>query len=155
QLQLVTEDGKWIYFRANDKKPDSYGIYRYEIATGKKELVFGEDGLWSVADHFQEKGTRKLLLSKATGSLTAEYWEWDETQKKLSPLFGQGEKEEYVASYAATPGEVIVSTPKFGDFRRLYRAKPKGKALESTDVTAITPEAKHDVAAFHIDDARK
>lgn len=155
QLQLVTEDGKWIYFRANDKKPDSYGIYRYEIATGKKELVFGEDGLWSVADHVLEKGNRKLLLAKATGALTSEYWEWDEGQKKLSPLFGQGEKTEYRAAYSAIPGELVVSTPKFGDFRRLYRAKPKGKALESADVTAITPDAKHDVAGFHLDDPRK
>lgn len=155
QLQLVTEDGKWIYFRANDKKPDSYGIYRYEIATKKKELVFGEDGLWSVADHVVEKGNRKLLLAKATGALTSEYWEWDESQKKLSPLFGQGEKTEYRAAYSATPGEILVSTPKFGDFRRLYRAKPKGKALETADVTPITPDAKHDVASFHVDEPRK
>ena len=155
QLQLVTEDGKWIYFRANDKKPDSYGIYRYEIATGKKELVFGEDGLWSVADHIVEKGNRKLLLSKATGALTSEYWEWDEAEKKLSPMFGQGERIEYRASYAATPGEVLVSTPKFGDFRRLYRAKPKGKALETADVTPITADAKHDVSGFHLDEPRK
>lgn len=155
QLQLVTEDGKWIYFRANDKKPDSYGIYRYEIATGKKELVFGEDGLWSVADHIVEKGNRKLLLSKATGALTSEYWEWDEAQKKVSPMFGQGEKTEYRASYSATPGEIIVSTPKFGDFRRLYRAKPKGKALEAADVTPITADAKHDVSGFHLDEPRK
>ncbi len=155
QLQLVTEDGKWIYFRANDKKPDSYGIYRYEIATGKKELVFGEDGLWSVADHIVEKGNRRLLLSKATGALTSEYWEWDEGQKKLAPLFGQGEKVEYRAAYSSAPGEIVVSTPKFGDFRRLYRAKPKGKALEIADVTPITPEATHDVSGFHLDEPRK
>jgi dipeptidyl aminopeptidase/acylaminoacyl peptidase len=48
-----------------------------------------------------------------------------------------------------------VSTPKFGDFRRLYRARPKGKALEQADVTAITPEAKHDVSSFHLDRPRK
>jgi dipeptidyl aminopeptidase/acylaminoacyl peptidase len=155
QLAFVTEDGKWVYYRANDKKPDSYAIYRHEIATKKKETVFAEDGLWSVADHTLDKENRKLLLAKATGSLTAEYWEWDEAKKKLSPLFGQGEKEEYRAVYAPTPGEVIVSTPKFGDFRRLYRAKPKGKALEQADVTAITPEAKHDVSSFHLDQPRK
>ncbi len=155
QLQFVSEDGKWIYFRANDKKTDSYGIYRYEIGTRKKELVFGEDGLWWVADQRVDKGNRKLLLGKATGALTAEYWEWDEAKKTLSPLLGQGEKEEYQVAYSATPGELIVSTPKFGDFRRLYRAMPKGKALESADVTAISPDAKHDVAGFHLDQPRK
>ncbi|MDF2694972.1 MAG: Acylamino-acid-releasing enzyme, partial [Labilithrix sp.] len=153
QLQFVSEDGKWIYFRANDRKPDSYAIYRWEITTKKKELVFGEDGLWSATDRVLEKsnGKSKLLLRKATGELTAEYWEWDEAQKKLSPLFGQGEKEEYVASYASTPGELVVSTPKFGEFRRLYRVKPKGNALELADVTAVTPELKHDVSRYALD----
>ncbi|MBX3203612.1 MAG: S9 family peptidase [Labilithrix sp.] len=154
-LQFVSEDGKWIYFRANDQKPDAYAVYRYEIATRKKELVFGEDGLWSVADQRVQKGNRTLLLAKATGALTSEIWEWDEGAKKLTPVFGQGEKTEYRAAYASTPGEVVVSTPKFGDFRRLYRAKPTGKTLELADVTAITPDAKHDVSSFHFDEPRK
>ena len=120
QLQFVSDDGKRLYFRANDVKPDSYAIYRWELATGKRELVFGEDGLWSVADH---DGTR-LLLSKATGALTSELWEYDEATKKTTPLFGQNEKEEYEVSYSANAGELLVQTPKFGDFRRLYRTKP-------------------------------
>jgi dipeptidyl aminopeptidase/acylaminoacyl peptidase len=155
QLQLVTADGKSLYYRANDKKVDSYAIYKYDIATGKKDLVFGDDGLWSLVDHTTDKGKHLLLLAKATGALTSEYWELDESDKKLRPLFGQGEKEEYNAVYAATPGEVIVSTPKFGDFRRLYRAKPKGKALEQADVVPISPEAKHDVSEFHVDEPKK
>jgi len=153
QLQFVSDDGKWLYFRANDVKPDSYAIYRYEVATGKRELVFGEDGLWSVTDHV---GT-KLLLAKATGALTSEYWELDEATKKATPLFGQGEKEEYEAMYAAAPGELLVQTPKLGDYRRLYRTKPtarSGKPLEAADVTPITPDAKHDVSSFFVDRTR-
>jgi dipeptidyl aminopeptidase/acylaminoacyl peptidase len=156
QLQFVSDDGKRLYFRANEKKPDSYGIYKWEVATGKRELVFGEDGLWSVADH---EGT-KLLLTKATGALTSEYWEYDEATKKATPLFGQNEKEEYDASYGANTaatGELIVRTSKFGDFRRLYKTKPTaraGKPLEAADVIAITPDAKHDVASSFIDRTR-
>lgn len=155
QLQLVTEDSRWVYFRANDQKPASYAIYRYEIATGTKELVFGEEGIWSVADHRVEGGSRKLLLSKATGALTSEYWELDERDKKLVPLFGQGEKEEYRAAYAAKAGEVVLSTSKFGDFRRLYRATPAGKPLELADVTPISPERGHDVSGFQLDAPRR
>ncbi len=155
QLQLVTEDGRWLYYRANDKKVDSYAIYKYEIATGKKETVFAEDGLWSVVDHQNDKGNRKLLLSKATGALTAEFWEWDEAQKKLTPLLGQNEKEEYAVSYSANPGELVVLTPKFGDFRRLYRTKPTGKALEQGDVKPISADAKFDVSSYHLDEPRK
>lgn len=151
QLQFVTDDGKWIYFRANDVKPDSYAIYRWEVATGKREQVFGEPGLWSVADH--EGG--KLLLSKATGALTAEIWEWDEAAKKLAPVFGQDEKEEYDVAYAKTAGEVLVRTPKFGEFRRIYKTKSKkGGPLAQGDATAVTPDAKHDVSGFHADAKR-
>ncbi|AKU95244.1 Acylamino-acid-releasing enzyme [Labilithrix luteola] len=153
QLAFVSDDGKWLYYRANDKKPDSYAIYRWEIASGKRETVFAEDGLWNVDDHRGDK----LLLTKATGALTAEYWEWDEAAKKLTPLFGQGEKEEYNAMYAAGPGELLVQTPKFGDFRRLYRVKQApltGKPLEASQGTAITPDVRHDVSSFFIDRAR-
>ncbi len=121
QLQFVSDDGKRLYFRANDVKPNSYAIYKYDVASGKRELVFGEEGLWNVADH---DGSR-ILLSKETGALTSETWEYDETTKKATPLFGQNEKEEYGVSYAAPSGsaELLVQTPKFGDFRRLYRTK--------------------------------
>ena len=37
--------------RANDIKPDSYAIYRYDVKAGKRELVFDTPGLWGVADH--------------------------------------------------------------------------------------------------------
>lgn len=153
QLQFVSEDGKHLYFKANDVKTSSYAIYKYEVASGRRELVFGEEGLWSVADH---EGT-KLLLAKATGALTSELWEYDEATKKATPLFGQNEKEEYEATYGGNAGEMIVQTPKFGDFRRLYRTKPtarSGKPLEPADVTAITPDAKHDVSSFFVDRPR-
>jgi protease II len=153
QLQFVSDDGKHLYFRANDVKPDSYAIYKWELATGKREIVFGEDGLWSAIDH---DGTR-ILLAKATGALTSELWEYDEATKKATPLFGQNEKEEYEVSYAANAGELLVQTPKFGDFRRLYRTKPSarsGKPLEAADVTAVTADVKHDVASFFVDRPR-
>lgn len=153
QLQFVSDDGKHLYFRANDVKQDSYAIYRWEVASGKRELVFGEEGLWSVADH--QNG--KLLLAKATGAMTSEIWEYDEAAKKVTPVFGQNEKEEYEISYAATPGEMVVHTPKFGNFRRLYKTKASarsGKPLEQGDVTAITPDVKHDVAWFALDRPR-
>jgi dipeptidyl aminopeptidase/acylaminoacyl peptidase len=155
QLQFVSDDGKRLYFRANDVATSSYAIYSYDIAAARRELVFGEEGLWSVADH---EGT-KLLLSKATGALTSEVWEYDEATKKATPLFGQNEKEEYEAAYAGsgTPGELVVQTSKFGDFRRLYRTKPtarSGRPLEQADVTPITPDAKHDVASYFIDRPR-
>ena len=48
---FTTDDSKAIYFSANDIKDDSYAIYRYDLATRQRELVFDQPGLWSVSDH--------------------------------------------------------------------------------------------------------
>lgn len=143
-FDFVTEDGKAIYFHSNDVKPDAYAVYRYDLAKGTKEPVVTEPGLWGVADHL-EGGP--ILLQKATGSLSSEYSEWDPATKKLTPVLGQGEKEEYSVQYGASPGQLLVLTPKFGEFRRLYR-------LEKGKFEPVTPEMTWDVSGFSIDDTR-
>jgi dipeptidyl aminopeptidase/acylaminoacyl peptidase len=143
-LEFISDDGKWIYFRANDIKADSYAIYRWDLAKGTRESVFTEPGLWNVDDH---RSDGKLLLKKSTGSLSGEYSEWDPASKKLTPLIGQGETIEYTARYGAASGQLLVLTPKLGEFRRLYRFE-KGK------LEPISPEMKWDVSDFAIDDAK-
>jgi dipeptidyl aminopeptidase/acylaminoacyl peptidase len=140
--EFTSDDSKYIYFRSNDQKPDSYAIYRYDLAGKKIEPVFSEPGLWNIADH-TNRG--KLLLSKATGALSAEIFEFD---GKLTPILGQGEKEEYDVAYGAHPGEILVQTNKLGDFRRLYK-------FVAGKLSPVTPEIPHDVAGFSIDDAKK
>src|SRR5258708_34567958 len=142
--QFTSDDSRYIYYRANDVKPDSYAIYRYDLQSKERELVFGDDGIWSVADH---QGTDKLLLVKEVGSNMEEYFEYAPAAKKLTPLFGQGERENHEAAYAAQPGEILVLTPKLGEYRRLYRWK-EGK------LAPITPDVNHDVSGFSIDHAK-
>ena len=140
-FELISEDGKWVTYRSNDVKRDSYRILRVELATGKKETVFDEPGLWGVAD-WQPDG--RLLLHKATGSQTGEYWEWDPVKKTKTALLGQGDKEELRATYGKKEGELIVVTAKFGDFRRAYR-------WENGKFDPITPELKWNVERAHVD----
>lgn len=140
----VTDDGKTLYFTSNDIMPDSYAVYRYDLAIGKKAAVVTEPGLWSIADH---RPDGRLLLQKATGSLTSEYSEWDPATGKMSPVLGQGDKEEYTVTYGAAPGQFLVLTPKFGEFRRLYR-------FENKKFEPVTPELKWDVSGFGVDQAR-
>ena len=146
-IQTVAEglsrDGRYLYFRSNDRKPDAYAIYRYELATGARELLLDQPGLWSVED---ERGG-KLLLSKATGALSSEWSEWDLARRTLTPLLGQGEAEEYQVAYAAQEGELLVRTNKLGDFSRLYRWK-------AGVLTPVTPELKWDVEGFSLDHPR-
>jgi len=142
-FEFATDDSRWIYYSANDRERASYALYRYKLADGTKELVHGEPGLWSVAGHRDGK----LLLKRATGALTSEYFELNLGDRKLVPRLGQNESEEYEATYAAAPGELLVQTPKFGEFRRLYRFAG-GKFLP------VTPELGWDVDGFLIDEGR-
>jgi len=142
--QFVSGDGRWVYYAANDQKPDSYAIYRWNVATGEKEALVSEPGLWSVADH-RSDGT--LLLSKATGSLTSEYWEWSPATRKATPLLGQDKPEEYTAVYGAAGGQLLVLTPKLGEFRRLCR-------YEGGTLTPLTGALSWDVSGFSVDEAK-
>ena len=144
--QFTTDDSRWIYFRANDKKPENYAIYRYDVAAKQTETVFEQDGIWSVADHL---GTDKLLLVKEVGSNMEELFEYDVPKKALTPLFGQGERENYEAAFGAKPGEIVVLTPKLGEYRRLYTFTAADKKF-----TPISADIKHDVSAFRVDPAR-
>ncbi|NJM27289.1 MAG: S9 family peptidase [Pseudanabaena sp. RU_4_16] len=144
-FSFISDDSRSIYFIANDIKPDSYAIYRYDFETKQKKLIFSEAGFWGIADALP---TGKLLLVKVTGSLSREYYAFDESSKQLTPLLGQGEREEYEVKFGATPDELIVLTPKFGEFRRLYRYM-NGK------FNAVTPEMPMDVSGFEIDYPRQ
>jgi dipeptidyl aminopeptidase/acylaminoacyl peptidase len=141
---FVSRDGRWLYYAANDQRPDAYAVYRHELATGTKERLVDDPALWTPVDA-RDDGT--LLLEKATGALTREYWERPAAGGALRPLLGQGEKVEYAARYGAAPGELLVVTNKLGDLRRPYRAR--GGALEP-----VSPELRWDVSSFEVDEAR-
>ena len=142
-FDFVTPDGEWIYFHANDQKPDAYAVYRWSTRTKAKETIVAEPGLWAIADH---RDDGRLLLQKSTGALSSEYSEWDPATKKLTPVIGQGEAVEYQVRYGAA-GQVLVLTPKLGEFRRLY-------TLSGGKLTPVTPETRWDVSGFDVDDAR-
>jgi dipeptidyl aminopeptidase/acylaminoacyl peptidase len=142
-LAYIAADSKTIYFKANDIKQDSYAFYRYDVGSGKRELVFDTPGLWSLAD---ERGD-KWLMVKNLGATQQEVYEYDLKSKQLTPLLGQNEVEQYRVRYGAKRGQVLVLTNKIGDFDRLY-------SLDAGKLTPISPEVKYDVASFTIDDAR-
>lgn len=144
-FEFVTKDSQWIYFRANDIKSDSYAIYRYNIDSKNKELIYSGDGYWFVADHLDD-GT--LLLGKAITNTASEYFVFDSKTKELKPVIGQGEKQEYAVEFAPKRGEFFVLTPKLGDFRRLY-------LLKNSKLEPITPELNYDVASFSTDRQKK
>ena len=144
-LRLRHADGKWLYFHANDQKPDSYAIYRWST-THEGE---GDDlrGAGPVGDRRPPRRTGGCCCRSRPGALSSEYSEWDPATKKLTPVIGQGEAVEYQVALRRRHGQVLVLTPKLGEFRRLYRSRG-GK------LAPVTPEMKWDVSGFDVDEAR-
>ncbi|MCL2449140.1 MAG: S9 family peptidase, partial [Polyangiaceae bacterium] len=144
-FEAISSDSRFVYFTANDRKPDAYVVYRYDLAHHRKEVAFDrEEGLWHVSD-VRDDG--RLLLRKETGSLTAEYYEWDPAKATLAPLLGVGENEEYDARYGAHDGELVVLTNKLGEYRRLY-------AFRGGEFHPIGDDVKFDVETFEVDRRR-
>jgi dipeptidyl aminopeptidase/acylaminoacyl peptidase len=141
---FISDDSKTVWYRANDRDPAAYAIYRWDVKTHEKTAVFTEPGLWSVIDH---QGDR-LLLANPLGNTHVEISELDTKTGTLTPIVGQGEKEEWRAAYGAKKGTILVRTNKLGEFHRVYEWK-------AGELTPITPEMDADVSSFSIDRARK
>lgn len=147
QYEFTTSDSKFIVYRANDVKPDSYSFYRYNISTGEKELLFSPEGYWRAVD-FKDDG--RILLNKSLSNSITEIYEFNMRTKELKPIIGQNEKEEYDARYSSREGEYLVRTSKIGEFRRLYLFNGKNLKLLSEDIKADVQEFKIDFARKHI-----
>ena len=144
---FTSPDSRYIYFSANDREPASYAFYRWDTTTGKKELLFGEPGLWFVADYRWEDGEPTVLFEKAVSSRAQEFYTL--RGGKLEPLFGQGEEVRYSAAWGPQPGEVLVTTDKMGEFTRLYRW------TKAAGFQPLTPEMKKPINGFGIDQSRR
>ncbi|HEY6035773.1 MAG TPA: prolyl oligopeptidase family serine peptidase [Kofleriaceae bacterium] len=143
RLAFISDDSQAVYFTANDRAPDAYAVYRFDVKTGDKQLVFDTPGLWSIADHDGDH----WLMQKRTGSLTSEVYDYDVAAKVLTPMLGVGETEAYDVAYGAKPGQLFALTDKLGEFRRLYEVRA-GK------LAPIVAELPHDIDSFAIDRAR-
>ena len=145
-FEHLSDDGKSLYFSANDRDRATYTVYRFDLTTRQKTLAFeAEPGLWHVAD---AKRDGRLLIRKSVGALAAELFEWQPAAKKLVPLLGQHEHEEYDARYGAQDDELIVLTNKLGEHRQLYR-------FAQNKLTPLTAAQGFDIARFSIDRARR
>lgn len=146
-LQFIADDSKAIYYTANDVKPDTYTVYRWDVATKQRAVAFDQPGLWSIADHKGQGTSERWLMQKALGNNQIEVYEYAPSTKTLTPLLGQNEKVLYEVAYGAGD-DVLVTTDKLSDVSRGY-------VLRKGALTPITPELKFDVEDVSIDQARK
>lgn len=140
QPQVVSPDGRYLYFIANSESPSSFAIHRYDFKEKKSELVYSEPGQWRVDDVHKDGS---LLINDAKSNYFNEYFIYNPDKKTKEPLLGQDEKELYDAAWAPDGKNFFVATHKFGDFIRLYLYNPADKKFEP-----ITPDVKMDVKGF-------
>ncbi|MEQ1506982.1 MAG: prolyl oligopeptidase family serine peptidase [Myxococcota bacterium] len=151
-VQQISTDGHSVLYVANDREPTSTAVYRYDLAAGTSELVYGEPGLWNVADERFEGETRIVLLSRDTGSETNEIWELDTASRKATPLLGVGEHEQYAAQYGRTPGELLVVTNARSDLRRLYTWTATNKKRTKGKLTPLGPVVDQELQGASLDE---
>ncbi|MEO6776207.1 MAG: prolyl oligopeptidase family serine peptidase [Kofleriaceae bacterium] len=147
KLAFISDDSRAVFFTANDRAPDAYAVYRFDVNTGERRLLFDTPGLWSIADH---RGDH-WLMQKRTGSRTSEIYDYDVAAKALTPLLGAGEAEAYDVAFGAKAGQLLVLTDKLGEYRRLYTAE----ARKPEQLSPIVTELPHDLESFVIDHARR
>jgi dipeptidyl aminopeptidase/acylaminoacyl peptidase len=140
--QFVSDDSRYLYFTQNDKGPTLHTLYKIDLKTKQKtQVLTAIDGYMSVDDHNSQGD---LLIGNAKGNIAREYYLYNEQSKKLTPIVGQNENEEYNIRFAPKRGEYIVQTNKLGEYRKLY-------LMKSGELKAITPEMKYSVDSFDID----
>ncbi|MDG0817025.1 S9 family peptidase [Bdellovibrio svalbardensis] len=120
RLSYISDDSKTLVYSANDEKPDVNTFYRYNITTGEREKMFAEEGQWFLADYTRDG---RWLMAKSLSNSAIEYSEFDLKTRKIRPVLGQGEMEDFNASYARNEKDLLVVTSKFTDFRKLYLLK--------------------------------
>ena len=149
-LAFITEDSKYIFITANDVKADSYNTYKVDLQTFEKTLIFEGNGNWYVAD--QKNDGKKLLLVHYSGARINEYYEWNESDKKLIPVIGKDEKNEYEVNFAAADQTYFVNYAK-DNFKRIYFLDLRKDKKELKMIS--DPKINFDVAGFSLDFPRK
>lgn len=145
RFAFLTDDSTHLFFTANDKSPDSYSVYKMNLANKSIEPIFEGQGAWYVAD-YKDNG-KNILLVKYNGSKQNEYFDFNLNSKELRPVIGQNENEEYEVSYASKSNEYLVLSNKSSDFKRLY-------LFSQGQLKPISPEMNHEINDFSIDQKR-
>lgn len=139
-----SKDSKFLFYRSNNKAPDSYAIYKYSLSAQTHETLWEQPGIWTLSDI----QNNQVILSLEKGSMQNEHFLLDLNSKEKTPLIGQNENEDFDIAFSSRAGEYFVLTNKLSEFRRLYILK--GKVL-----TPWSPENNADVSYFRLSENRQ
>ncbi len=142
-FQGFSKDSQWVYYAANDIQENSNAIYRYNIKSKTREVIFSEPGLWRIGDM---KDSDNLILVKDVGSRQNEHYHFSPTTKQLTPIIGKDLKQDFDVAFSTRVGEYFVLTDQLRDFRSLYSLK-NGKLIP-------IKELAYNIEFFGLDEAR-
>jgi len=139
-----SKDSKFLYYNTNDKSPNAYTIYRYDIQNDKHEVIVDEPGLWTLSDVQGDMAILTLLK----GSMNNEHYLLNLKTKTKEPIIGQGENEDFSVRFTNKKGEYLVLTNKVSDFRRIY-------ILKNKNLTPYSADLKADIIGANLSDDRR
>jgi len=140
-LSYVSRDGTSIFYEANDRRPNSYAIYRYDVTTRGPSWSSGRTGCgaWpTTAPTAASCWPGPPATPPASTSATT-------LPRRPSPAPGPERDRDYDIAFGLDEGDVIVRTPNSATSSRLYRYRTATREL-----SPITPDMGHDVAGFSI-----
>lgn len=146
-FQELSDDGRYLYYYANDRLPEQYALYRYDRVKKESKLLLDRPGFWRIADRREGGG---LLVVRLKTNVNKEYFLLDEQTLELQPILGQEEDQDYQLAFSERADEYFVKTNKFGEFHRLYRYK-----VQDQSWTPITGEVAADVGGFEYHPKKK
>jgi dipeptidyl aminopeptidase/acylaminoacyl peptidase len=146
----LSKDGKTIYYTSNKRDRNWFDVYRMDIASGKEEMIFEQDGSNSVAA-VSDDGS-KIIVSRSSVkfSLDNDLYLIDAKTKEATHLTPHTEAALYSDVHFAPDGNsIIFGTNQNGEFITLSRMdlaskkiSPVSKANWDLDATAFSDDGK-------------
>jgi hypothetical protein len=123
-------DGSSFVYTANDESPNDFYVYRYDIASGQRKKLLGEEGSWFVRTMTRD-GSR-LLVENSRSASDSRIYELDTATGKLKDLsLKPGDTTAACSAVGYLPGEkaVLVVSDYQGGIGRLYVRDLKSGAV--------------------------
>ena len=145
-----SDDGTKIYYSSNKRDKNWFDIYAMEMATGKEEMLYQQDGSNSFAA--VSKDGSKIIVSRSSEkfSLDNDLYLIDVKTKQATHLTPHDEAASYSDIHFLDNNTIIFGTNQKDEFITLSRMDlttreivPKNKVLSDLDATAMSDDGKN------------
>lgn len=141
-----TYDSSGFYFSGNDESPNDFYLYRYDLKSGSKTKILGQEGSWSVGDCTVDN--TRVLVSRYFSASDSKVYELSPSSGDIKEVTltpgGGGTASNDVVGYMPDEKSVLILADTENGIKRLYR-----RDLATGKVVKPIPA----LDAFEIDEA--